>query len=298
MQLQWKTSRTATGLHAAWLLQAGRPLVDAGLAAALAEPLSQFRAASESTGVEAGDMLEQMAGLAGIVDGQAALVQRTLTRIRGNRFKEETARGLIRAVSGLESATAAVLGGDRSSDLRAAPLRQQWEARGPGLLAIVGRRTEPALIGEQSAVVVVDPVGGGGGVAYLPSNVVRIEGVLANPHDELPEFVRLGWLLAQLNLDVPIHGESVPGQALPRLAALAMLAPTLAAAAELEAARLDRPTLELALRAWLAEPETHVGPLAAAIAQWWELYEAQAPRMAVALAALKRLVAEATPDTT
>ena len=68
-------------------------------------------------------------------------------------------------------------------------------------MAAIGRLTERELVVERADVILVHPVLGGGGWAYPPYNAVCFEAVLANPIAELPEVVRLGWLLAQLNLD-------------------------------------------------------------------------------------------------
>ena len=53
-------------------------------------------------------------------------------------------------------------------------------------------------------MILVQPVLGGAGAAHWLYNSVHIEAVLANPVAELPEVVRLGWLLAQLNFDLPM----------------------------------------------------------------------------------------------
>ena len=111
---------------------------------------------------------------------------------RGNRFEA--------TVSTLADCLAAVLAAQRSAlpqlddelALRELPLREQWEARGPGILTHVAQLTESGLYPEEAEVLLVHPALGGGGAAHLPYNSVRIEAVLANPHADLPEVVRLG----------------------------------------------------------------------------------------------------------
>ena len=99
-------------------------------------------------------------------------------------------------------------------------LREQWEARGPGLLRAVGLRTEESLVADEAQVIVVQPALGGGGQAHLSANAVRIEAVLANPHAELPEVVRLAWLLAQLQLDLPAYSDRIQADRLPHVLSL------------------------------------------------------------------------------
>ena len=127
-------------------------------------------------------------------------------------------------------------------ELRTGPLRLQWEARGPGMLRTIGELTEPELIVPSADVILVYPALGGGGDAQLPNNTVRIEAVLANQVTELPETVRLGWMLAQLHLDVPMYGENVHIDRLPHVARFAMLVPALQAAEEVELVQLHSRT--------------------------------------------------------
>ena len=50
----------------------------------------------------------------------------------------------------------------------------------------------------QCDVLLIHPALGGAGEAHLAYNSVRIEAVLANPNADLPEVVRLAWLIAQV----------------------------------------------------------------------------------------------------
>ena len=134
--------------------------------------------------------------------------------------------------------------------LRAGPIREQWEARGPGLLHGVGRLTDAGLVAEQAEVVLVQPVLGGGGRACALYNLVLLEAVLTNPIQSLPEVVRLGWLVAQLNLELPeFQGELRRDRAL-MLGSLAMVPIVLAAAEDVELSRCDEATVAVALEAW------------------------------------------------
>ena len=87
--------------------------------------------------------------------------------------------------------------------LRLLPLREQWEVHGPLLLQNMARWTDPRVVVAEARIVLVHPALGGGGAAHIPFNNVHIEAVLTNPVPELPENLRLVWLLAQLSLDLP-----------------------------------------------------------------------------------------------
>jgi hypothetical protein len=174
-------------------------------------------------------------------------------------------------------------------ELRAGPLREQWEGRGPGLLAGIGRLTEPGILVEQADALVVYPVAGGGGTAHLAQNAVSIEAVLANPWPQLPEVARLAWLIAQLNLDLPRYTETL--RDVRRVAALAAIPPTLAAANEVELAQDDPATLRLALRAWRPGGSDE-SAVADCLESWWKTWFNQRTKWPVALAALEQMLAD------
>src|SRR5206468_2245664 len=110
--------------------------------------------------------------------------------------------------------------------------------------------TDPTVLVPQADVVLVHPFLGGHGQAWLFYNCVTLEGVLANPHAELPEVVRLGWLLSQLNLELPAISELIEPLRLPRVGSLAMLCVALSAAEEVELARADERTIARAIDWW------------------------------------------------
>jgi hypothetical protein len=190
----------------------------------------------------------------------------------------------------LESAfLGAVQGVVDELELRSGPLREQWEAWGPGFLAAIERLTERAILAESAEVVLVYPALGGAAAAHLPYNNVTIEALLTNPHGELPEVVRLGWLLSTLNLDLPKYSEVIPSKRLTRLAPLAMLPVAMEAAAEVELTPGGAALLARAIAAWrLADSDAE--PLAKILQEWWQTYQDRRPAWSVALAALDRML--------
>jgi hypothetical protein len=171
-------------------------------------------------------------------------------------------------------------------ELRSRPLAEQWEARGPGLMAGVRRLVGDDLLVPAAKVLPVQPIHGSGGVAHWQYNSVRIEAMLANPSAELPEVVRLGWLLAQLNLDLPIYQGPMHRERLRIVGPAALLPPIVTAAAEVELVAGGVPTVAQAIELW------GLAPLDSAILwDWWETYLASPPTWPVALAALDRMLA-------
>ncbi len=156
--------------------------------------------------------------------------------------------------------------GGEELQLRTRPLRQQWEARGPGLLLGIERRARGLALAEEATVTPVLPKRGGGGEVFPATGSVTLEAVLTNPHADLPEIVRLGWLLTQL---------SVPADAANRPAwSLGLVPIVLSAAEEVELARCDSATIALAVEAWRLIEGDVPAQLPEQLLRWWSDFEA------------------------
>lgn len=296
MQLRWIASFSASCLHATTAMIRGNQLTDSRLAAVLAEPSAAMSATltdSIATDVALRDtLLEHLTAQAAGIENNRQLAEVALTKTLGKgRFAETAQRRLTGAIADCEAAFARAIPAVADELVtRGEPLKLQWEARGPGLLASIGRKTEAGLLAERADAVLVYPALGGGGAAHLAYNSVRIEAVLANPAPTLPEVVRLGWLLAQLNLDLPIYSDHMNRRNLPRVARLAMIPPALVAAENVELARFDTESLRLAIATWC--PAEDAAAVAGALVDWYRAYENRRPPIPVALGALDKMLAE------
>jgi hypothetical protein len=187
-------------------------------------------------------------------------------------------------------------------EVRSGPIRNQWEACGPGLLAAVGRWVGPELLVDRADVVLVYPVLGGGGTAFAKYNTATIEAVLADPVPQLPEVVRLAWLVSQLGCDWPEFQEGlIPLNNLKRtvgidrlesLASAALVPAVLEAAAEVELATCDLRTLELALRSWDNRVIEKAQVSAGLLFDWWTTYRHSRSKWHVAVSALFQMSSE------
>lgn len=290
MQLAWKPSLVTTALHAAEGLSRGMKPADAAIASVLAGPAERLQQAIEARGGAPARFWRHLLGLAAKVDGGRALAETALVKTvgRGEQFESATAR-LAAAIGEMTSAVRTALPQfDQEMDLRSRPLIEQWEARGPGLLWQIGSRTEEQLLAPAADVILVHPVIGGAGDAHLSYNSVRIEAVLANPHADLPEVVRLGWLLAQLQLDLPVWSENIHADRLPHIARFAMLPAALKAAEEVELARFTPELVAKAISAWQIASPSDIDA-AATVLDWWHTYETSRPSFRVALEALDQM---------
>jgi hypothetical protein len=294
IQITWKRSPAASALHAADCLSRGLVLAEPRLAESLAAPAARLKGAIEGSGSPPGRLWRHLTGLAGRLDSPRQIAEVALAKTigRGNRFDS--------TVSTLADTLAAVLAAQRTAlpnlddelAMRERPLREQWEARGPGILTHVAQLTESELYPEEAEVLLVHPALGGGGAAHLPYNSVRIEAVLANPHADLPEVARLAWLLAQLNLDLPAYSEEVPADRLPHVARLALLPAVLLAAEQVELVRGGTELVPRALAAWqIAVPPGF--DAAGTLHEWWDTYTLDKPPFRVALHALDQMLGNA-----
>jgi hypothetical protein len=291
IQLRWLASVSASCLHAAEGLCRGRAAADRGFAEALLEPARGLSQEIKAAGLPAPVFWRHLTALAAGIENNRQLAEVTLTKTVGGIAQTQAVAarfaGWIAAIEAAALRAAPKLLDELA--LRGEPLRQQWEARGPGLLHHIGRLTDERLFVESADVILLRPTFGGGGAAHLQYNSVRIEAVLANPVAELPEVVRLAWLLAQLNIDLPLFSELVHRDRLPHIAALAMLPPTLLAAEHVELSRSTPQTIAAALTAWNLPVPADVD-LVAILGDWWATYEDSRPTFATALSALDRMI--------
>lgn len=175
--------------------------------------------------------------------------------------------------------------------LRTGPLRQLWEATGPGLMRMVSRNTVAHLLVASAQIIVVQPVLGGLGYAHLTTNRVHIEGVLTNVSPELPETLRLAWLLAQLDFERPVQSGNIDTHRLHSIAGLAMLPIVLAAGEALDVCHSSVPSIQRAIELWRADTlGLEPVQVASVLSNWWETYQVARPAWKVALTGLDKML--------
>ncbi len=296
MQITWKASEIASALQIAGRLTAGRARVDdrvSGAVTPLLQQLPRIFPAGDAAGLLA--MLSQQ--VAAGCEQHHELAQLTLRKLTGPSGTTDAAISQLSAwLANLKWTVgqARPSGGQPLADellLRAGPLRDQWDARGPGMMRAIAQMTEPWFVAEQAQVMLVLPVMGGHGVAHLPVNAVTIEAMLTNADDALPEVVRLVWLIAQLQFDLPLIADLVPPGQRERLARWAALPPALAAAQRVELIADTEASFARAALAWhLVETEPEAKKGAGTLATWWQTYQAGATSWPVAVAALGQML--------
>ena len=183
---------------------------------------------------------------------------------------------------------------------RTRPLRELWQARGPGFLRQLLRqlpprdsRTPPSLGGESPVwpVLAVLPLSGGHGLLLPDQQTLLLEAMLTDADDRLPEILRLAWLVVQRalaespaadSLPAPevtgpgvtapgVTGPGVTGPANDRPTArpLAALLLTLLLANDLEWMPVTPAHFGLALRSWAVASNDRLPLLEERFRGWW-----------------------------
>lgn len=295
MNLQWIEKLELSALHAAWCItnfpqrstHCGEVLKDA------AERLGHIAKSFELPGVKVSrqKFWETLLVAAANESSKQVLAERLLTKLD----VPTTSPRLTMIVSCLRELKSAFQvdfpNFTQEVTLRKGPLQQQWEAHGPGLLHQVSRFTDSDLLVDSATVFLVQPIIGGAGYAHLLTNCVHVEAVLTNEEPQLPETLRLAWLLSQLDFERPVYSEGINAFNLRRIAGLAMIPPTLRAAEELELCSYSQEIVMRAIEVWhsdVAGAQTNV--LAEILVTWWETYESSRPTWNIALTGLDRML--------
>ena len=290
-ELRWIVNQSANSFYAADLIRRGIELPDGELIAALREPTAGLSAAVDTGGLPVELFWRHLVPLAARIGGNRELAKTVLRKLLG---MDPRAEFLVNRLAGWFSEMEAAAN-------RAMPqlceqveslgqrVQQQWARHGDLMLATVARLTDQQLIVSQADVLPVYPFGSGGGTSHLLYNSVSIETDSHDPVAELPEVLRLVWLISQLNVDLPMFSENLQPGRRPLIAAASMIPAVLEAAEESELDRYERPSVATALAAWRIEGPPDVD-LADVIAHWWSTYIETRPPWNVALTALDRMI--------
>ncbi len=300
LELSWCDGTAAQPFRAAAAVAHGAVLPDEALAAPLRRWIEDLNELMVCWGLLPEPLWYHLVPLSAEVVQPRVLAELVLRKTLGYAAAASRADLLAvvlgaipRAVAGRASAAA------WGADMQA--WRDRCAAHLGRLLADAGRWSDPEAI-PQAAQIVLCPRLLDSGEAWCAYNRVTWE------HGEqqedrpaaLPDLVRLAWLVAQLNVDVPRFAERIRHRPVPSCGALAMLPPVLQAAAMQDLAVCDRDTLAQALGAW----RPALGPCAAGhsaaheevdvVWDWWQTQRAGQFPWPVALEALDRMLA--SPD--
>lgn len=185
---------------------------------------------------------------------------------------------------------AALPGWNTQVAARTRPLRDLWQARGPGFLRQLRRQLPPvADAGSPTAwpVLAVHPLSGGHGLLLPGEPAILLEAMLTDADDRLPEILRLGWLVSRRAIEDSLedaqedtienraasHRPDGISRARRPLAACLL---TLLLAQDLEWMPVAPHVFGLALRQWSLVPADEIPPLEDRFLAWWNASETTA----------------------
>ena len=287
MKVNWKPSVRATAINAARWIAASRKLPQAGWndALLLLAREMQLRLASDAT-LDSGshwiDLICQAEGINFAKRPDSPIINPTLLLDLTDRV-ESTVREIAPQL-------------DEQLRLRIGPIQQHWDGYGNAILAHLHRMIGLPRRSGSLTILAVQPLVEGDGQACPPARTLFIEALLTNVLPDLPEILRLAWLVSHIStwpdtIDPRFEtGNSRMSSVLRQrrfrdIQSLALIPAILAAAEIVEIARCDHATIALALDQFSPrQPES--ADLANVLMHWWETLLQTKPDWSVALTAL------------
>lgn len=292
MHLQWTKSHSTSALHAAECLCRFAPQIhDENLCAKLGPPAKELGICLQDLDPHGSNRLwAPLVILGSKIGSNSALANQLISDHTVGFVEQSLAQRLIGSITEVEAAFQLLFPKYLDQfEYRIKPLQDQWFGYGGGFMAHLRRLTHCDSYVREASVVAVQPILGGAGRAVAQYQSVHIEAVLTNPLPELPEVIRLGWLLSQL-VTTPFRSQSgLAPEAFDRLIPIAMLAPSLACGEVLELTKCNESVAELAIENWNIPIPTKYAEdsgLVGTVMDWWETCLSSKPEWSVALKAL------------
>src|SRR5437868_7458918 len=148
VEVTWRMNALTSGLHAAEAVARDEPLAEPRLTEALTEPARQLAAEIRAADLPAERFWRHLIPLSANLAGRRLLLDAALTKTIGRGARLETVIGALEGrLAAVEIANQAALPNlNEELALRERPLREQWEARGNGMMQRIGQLTEEELI--------------------------------------------------------------------------------------------------------------------------------------------------------
>lgn len=304
-RLRWEIGDRLSPLHAARCWAGGLKGTDPQLVEAIAEPMTQLteRLAADEVNLEAfwRCLLTHVAANHPTVDDRDACRAALATAGVGELTLDAVTSAVHSRIAEIRLAFQERFPKlAQQLSLRGRPLREQWEAYGPGLLRFVGKQTHEAFLPKSVTALLLSPYRGGDGDCDTASGTLWIEAVLTNPVPEIPEVLRLSWLVSRIGLERACTSHPVPADqdrsgptgAIRQtdVIGLALIPIVLQSAVELELlapleAAPDR--IATAVAAWSGHAEPSVVEI---LHDWWQQTRQLRPAFPVSLKALDRML--------
>jgi hypothetical protein len=292
MHLLWTKSFSASALHAAnCIWKCSSQIHDENLREKLGPAADALGTCLEDLdAVHSQRLWDGLIVLSSKIQSNSALADQLLSDFIDGFVEQVAAQRLVGAITDVEASFKLLFPKYLEQfDFRIRPLHEQWVGYGNGFLAHLRRLTRNDAWVKEANVIGVQPILGGAGRSHCEHQSIHIEAVLTNPLAEIPEIIRLGWLVSQL-YTVPFRSQLGLSPAdTAHLLPIAMLVPCLASAEVLELTKCTEANAELSIEQWNIAVPSHrdvASDLVPMLMEWWETCLKTKPDWDVALKAL------------
>ena len=300
-RVRWTTGERLTPIHAARCCALGIRGVDDNIVKAIEAPINELSSRLAAAEIDCGVFWQRLMSAAASGDSDLAACNAALASAGCSPLSLDSTASAIAS----QLADVRLVHQERFPKLaeqialRGRPIRDQWDGYGAGLLKRISNLTHPSFIPKGVSCILLSPYRGGEGGLDASNMRIWIEAVLTNPFPEVPEVLRLVWLIAQVGLieglsTGPEDSSGDPWVAplhLPRVAALAMMPLTLEAASYLELIPTPATSLSSlfgkAAQAWRIAVDV---PTLDTLENWWRQFQDLKTPPAVTLKALDRML--------
>jgi hypothetical protein len=287
--VQWKIASELVAIYAGAVLRM-QPWADTKLIVALGQPLEEIESRLSQSDLDRDafwfSLLQSSSAKKPPRDlATPALLAAGCSELVVDQLAKATSGGLVELRLALQQAMPKLAD---QLPLRARPLIEQWETRGAGLLRSLAKLTHADLLPKRIDVAWMHPLLGGHGIALPQPGVVLMEAMLVNPIEELPELLRLIWLIGLAGWIGPNANRFVSPARWPRIASAALLRATMEAGRDLQV--IDDPVraTSIAAHTWrLNQWQSSDEPI---VHDWWNQYQQGQTPLPIAIKALDKML--------
>ncbi len=290
--IRWVADPELSAAHSAYVVATGAPCTDLKTEQLLVGPVTDINNRLLSSSIDVAVFWKHY--LAGLLSGceinaacAAALMSGGCSELQVEQIGKAISNQLSdarRAYTGRFPKLAEQL------ELRARPLREKWDAIGPGLLREVERQVwdnspPSGWWAQRLTGQLVQPMRGGDGGYAADDGKFWIEAMLTDVDPAVPEVLRVAWLITRIAIES--HTGKKPGeQSLATAWSLVSVPLVLTAAANLDLAPPDRLPIKRAMELWNRSDAN----IAETLANWWVNYKQSPTPLPVALKQLDQLL--------
>lgn len=179
---------------------------------------------------------------------------------------------------------------DERATLESSPLRDRWQRDARDYIQALIELTDESIVPEKAFIYLIPTLTGDIAKTHPVEDIIEVEVEQSIALTELPDVIRLGWLVAQLNMNTLSPELDLPEDKLDLLKKLALVPVALSASEAAGWAVCQERTIEQAAQTWLGKRKELTKPAIEALDAWWEVYRERRPPWKSALTALHRML--------